>query len=112
LQAKISGFANLSQKYFISNPLLRMGLGGVRTVQKKAQTFKDFPEIPGESLMDRRVRFWKWKRSQGAAGYLGKASVGQKPTIKTLARLVQTLLDRVHTLEQSQPLNTKDGEQC
>lgn len=89
-----------------------MGLGGVRTVQKKAQTFKDFPEIPGESLMDRRVRFWKWKRAQGQRNSFGKASVGQRPTIKTLARLVQTLLDRVHTLEQSQLINTKDGDQC
>lgn len=79
---------------------------------KKAQTFKDFPGIPGESLMDRRVRFWKWKRAQGSPGYMGKESIGQKPTIKTLARLVQTLLDRVHTLEQSQPSTPKDGNQC
>ena len=31
---------------------------------KAAQVFQ---EIPGESVSDRRVRFWKWKRQQAKA---------------------------------------------
>lgn len=52
-------------------------------VSKQAKMAKDFVEIPGESISDRRVRYWKWKQIQ--AKLEGKCATRGRP-LKDLRR--------------------------
>jgi hypothetical protein len=52
-------------------------------VRKQAKMAKDFVEIPGESVSDRRVRYWEWKHIQ--AKLEGKCATRGKP-MKDLRR--------------------------
>jgi hypothetical protein len=77
----------------------------------KIKTTKVFPEIPGESILDRRVRYWKWKRIQakleGRRVEYGRGISGnKKPTVVSLKT---QLIEISQKLELLQKALTKAG---
>lgn len=56
-----------------------------------AKMAKSFLEIPGESLSNRRVRYWKWKRRQTLTGYGRDLSDRRKVTVQDLAKTMGAL---------------------
>ena len=60
-------------------------------VRKQAKKAKDFVEITGESLSDRRVRYWKWKRRQTLTGYGRDLSDRRKITVQELTKTISAL---------------------
>jgi len=67
---------------------------------KAAQVFQ---EIPGESVSDRRVRYWKWKRLQaklaGRQVEYGRGISGnKKPTITHLTAQLRDLTRQVEAM--------------
>ena len=70
---------------------------------KAAQNAQVFQEIPGESVSDRRVRYWKWKRLQAKlAGrqveYGRSISGNKKPTITHLTSQLRELTRQVEAM--------------
>lgn len=68
-------------------------------MQTTSKNLKDFQEIPGESIMDRRVRYWRWRRAKGDKKSLGPGDLGRKPSIKQLMDIVDALQVRLEALE-------------
>jgi hypothetical protein len=68
----------------------------MKTQPRKAKTAQVFQEIPGESVSDRRVRYWKWKQVQ--AKLEGKKTTRGK-TLKDARRVtIQLLTEKFHEL--------------
>ena len=57
-----------------------------------AKMAKSFSEIPGESLSDRRVRYWKWKRRQTLTGYSRDLDDKRRVTVQNLAKTMSTIV--------------------
>jgi uncharacterized protein YfaQ (DUF2300 family) len=57
-----------------------------------AKMAKSFLEIPGESLSDRRVRYWKWKRRQTLTGYSRDLDDRRRVTVQDLAKTMSTIV--------------------
>lgn len=59
---------------------------------KLAKMAKSFSEISGESLSDRRVRYWKWKRRQNLTGYSRDLDDKRRVTVQDLAKTMSTIV--------------------
>ena len=60
-------------------------------------THPGFPEIPGESLMDRRTRFFIWKQRNG--GKPSNLRNRKRITLKSLQHQIDVLAKRVTELD-------------
>jgi uncharacterized protein YfaQ (DUF2300 family) len=56
-----------------------------------AKMAKRFLEISGESLSDRRVRYWKWKRRQTHTGYGRKLDDKRRVTVQDLSKTLSVI---------------------
>lgn len=72
---------------------------------KAAQSAQVFNEIPGETVSERRVRYWKWKRLQakleGRKAKYGRGISGnKKPTITHLTAKLHELTRQVEAMQK------------
>lgn len=72
----------------------------------KTKAKSGFPEVPGESVSDRRVRYWKWKRLQaklaGRQVEYGRGISGnKKPTVTHLTAQLLELKTQVNLLTKA-----------
>lgn len=63
------------------------------------KTKEPFREIEGESIMDRRCRYWRWKRANGCRNAFSKADLGKPLSVRQLTAIVTTLAAKVDALE-------------
>jgi hypothetical protein len=80
-------------------------------VSQVAKCSDIFPEIEGESISDRRVRYWRCLRQAGRMKY-SKALKTERVTltqtqisaaIRSLVSQIETLSQRIDQLERRQP---------
>jgi hypothetical protein len=60
-----------------------------------------FLEIEGESVSERRIRYWKWQRQAGKRNY-GAALKSERVTLtqRQMSAYVRKLISQVETLSQ------------
>jgi len=60
-----------------------------------------FLEIEGESVSERRVRYWKWQRQAGKRNY-GAALKSERVTLtqRQMSAAIRRLISQVETLNQ------------
>jgi hypothetical protein len=66
---------------------------------KLAKMAKTFLEIPGESVSDRRVRYWKWKKRQTLTGYSRGLDDGRRVTVRELSKAISSLAQDMHDIK-------------
>jgi hypothetical protein len=68
-------------------------------VSQVAKCSDIFPEIEGESISDRRVRYWRCLRQAGRMKY-SKPLKTERVTITQVSALVRKLVSQIETLSQ------------
>lgn len=76
------------------------------TKTSNSKAAKAFEEIPGESVTDRRLRYWNWKRVQAKiegkrVRYGLNIPDGRKTTISHLTRKLRDLTHQVEVMAKA-----------
>ena len=75
----------------------------MNTQSKKAKAAPVFQEIPGESISERRIRYWRWKRgvASARATYAKKIKDGRQISLGEMNILVRELTRQVEAMQKA-----------